>query len=328
MSKARRDKKMVSMLYDTASVPLGFDYWFYKLLNYVLGIFKYDGLPDSLPGREILMNLIITGHAVIFENKGELVTTRTTLYDFDEYYRPTKATFGNVKLLSRTLRLGKDSEVIYLTRIEGNVLTDQCVDSGLLTFIKRYARMLADIESTIDVTMVNTRLVSFPVASNDSVKENLSAFFNKLEMGERAIITDDLIIEAFRNVDIIGQRNGERLNDLLIARDKILSMFLRDIGVKFEQEQKRAQLTEDEVTADEQLLLLNVSDMLEVQKEGVERVNKMYNTDITVSINPLFDRTTFSKKEEKEKEEIKDDNTDNNGVDDTNEPSEDTNEAV
>lgn len=309
MGKTRFEKNVVNNLYDVASVPGGFDYWFYKLLNYCLGIYRYDGLPDSLPGREILMNLIITGHAVIFEDKGNLVTTRTAIYDFDEYYRPTKATFGNVRIKSRTLTLGKDAEVVYLTRIQGNVLTQQAVDSGLLTYIKRYARLLADVESSIDIYTVNTRLTSYPVGATDQVRQNLEAFYDKLALGQRAVITDDLIIEAFRNVDIVGARSNDRLNDLIIARDKILSMFFREIGVKFEQEQKKAQLTEDEVTADEQLLLLNVRDMLEVQNEGLERVNRHYGTNIKAVLNPAYDRKTYSNKKEGEANVLTTNNT-------------------
>lgn len=297
MSKAKKIRDAVKALYEVASVPAGFDFWYYKLLNYCLGIYKYSGLPESLPGRELLMNLIITGHAVIFEDKGKLVTTRTTIYDFDKYYRPTKATFGNVKIFSRTLTFGVDSEVVYLTRIQGNVLHDQCVDSGLNTFIKRYARMLADIESTINIYTVNTRATSYPVGASDQVRQSLENFYNKIAMGEKAVITDDLIIEAFRNVDIIGQRSGEGLNDLIIARDKILATFFREIGIKFAQEQKKAQLTEEEVTADEQLLLLNVNDMLEVQREGLQRVNDHFGTNITVSLNPIYNRREYEKKE-------------------------------
>ena len=297
MSKVRALKNANKYMYDVASVPAGFDYWYYKLLNYCLGIYQYDGLPESLPGREILMNLILTGHAVIFEDKGELVTTRTTIYDYDKYYRPTKATFGNVKIFSKKLTFGVDSEIIYLTRIQGNVLNQQAVDSGLSTFIKRYARMLADMESSINIYSVNTRTTFIPVGATDQVRQSIMAFYNAVAMGEKAVVTDDLIIEAFRNVALAPNVSGDKINDLLIARDKILATFFRDIGIKFEQEQKKAQLTEDEVTADEQLLLLNVNDMLDVQREGLERVNRHFGTSITVKLNPTYNRTTYNRKE-------------------------------
>lgn len=298
MGRKREEKNLMEMLYSVSSVPAGYDYWYYKLLNYCLGIYKYTGLPESLPSREILVNLILTGHAVIFKNKGELVTAKTTLYDFDLYYRPTKATYGNVKIPFRKLVLGDNAEVIYLTRIQGNIFTQQAVDSGLSTYIKRYARQLADLESSINIYTVNTRYTAYPVGATDQVRQSIAAFYNSIEMGRRAVITDDAIIEAFRNVDLPGSSSRDNLNDLIIARDKILAMFFREIGIKMEQEQKKAQLTEDEVTADEQLLLINVQDMLEVQREGLERVNKHFGTSIKVAVNPIFDRATYQRKEE------------------------------
>ena len=299
MSLFKRNKKKEAALYNVADVAEGFNYWYYKLLNYCLGIYKYSGLPDSLPAREIAMNLILTGHAVIFKDAGgDLVTAKTVLFGFNKYYEPINATYGNVKMKSRTLNIGFDSEVIFLTRIQGNVFTQQAVDSGLATYIKRYARQLADMESSINIYAVNTRFTSFPVGSTDQVRQSLEQFYDRIALGDRAVITDNRILEAFRNVDIVGTRGQDRINDLLIARDKILSMFFREIGVKFVQEQKKAQLTEDEVVADEQLLLLNVRDMLDVQREGIEKVNKLFGTNIAVEISETFDRTTYDRREE------------------------------
>lgn len=295
MSVFKRNKKRKELMYDVADVTSGYDYWFYKLLNYCLGIYRYTGLPESLPGREILVNLIMTGHAVIFQRGTELITTKTVLYDYDLYYRPTMATFGNVRIKSRQLKLGEDAEVVYLNRISGNILTNQAVDSGLRTFILRYARQLADLESTANIYAVNMRATSFPVASDDITREQVENFYNKLVLGERAVITDNMIIECFRNVDIATHTMNDTLNDILIARDKVLANFFQDIGIKYRHEQKKAQLTEDEVEADEQLLVIDVEQMKEVQQEGFDRVNNLFGTDIRVEINPLYDRKTYNK---------------------------------
>ena len=294
MTLNKKNKKRLEWMYDVADVSSGYDFWFYKLLNYCLGIYKYTGLPASLPGREVLMNLIMTGHAVIFQNKSELVTTKTVLYDFDMYYRPTKATYGNVRIFSRQLKLGEDAEVVYLNHIEGNVLTNQAVDAGLRSFILRYARQLADIESTANIYAVNMRLQSFPVASDDITREQVENFYKKIALGEKAVIMDNMILEMFRNVEVANRITNDTLNDILIARDKVLANFFQDIGIKYRQEQKKAQLTEDEVEADEQVLVIDVEQMRDVQQEGFDRVNDMFGTDIRVQINPIYDRKTYT----------------------------------
>ena len=160
-------------------------------------------------------------------------------------------------------------------------------DASLNTFIARYARQLADIEATINIDMVNNRIVSFPVASNDGVMQSLKSFFKKWRNGESSIITDDNIIQEFRNVDIAAKQNKNGINDWLIARDKILEQFFREIGVKMYQP-KKAQVSEDEVTANNQLLLISHDDMLKCRQEGVKRVNEHYGLNITVSLNDKF----------------------------------------
>lgn len=298
MSKARKRKLDLARMYDVADVANGFDYWYFKLLNYILGIYQYDGLPDSLQQMAVEQNLMLTGHCVIFESKGDIVTDITELYGFDRYYAPTNATFGNALIPFKNLTFGKDAEVIYNNRIRGNVLRIQAVDGGLSTFVRRYARMLADVESTVNIYSVNARLQSYAVAKSQPMATQINDFNARVALGERAVITDQAYLDAFRNVDIVAPRTQDNLNDFLIARDKILSTFFREIGVKFVEQQKRAQLTEDEVTADEQLLLINLEDMLEERREGLERVNRHFGLNISVKINPTFDRKTYQRKEE------------------------------
>lgn len=296
MSKAKRRELAEKTIYSVTSVPAGFRYWRTKLLNYCLGIFEWSGLPESIPWRELEANLILRGHAVVTTNprNSDLVVPITELYGLDEYYRPTGATYGNTLIPFRNIVLGKTGAVIYNDRIRGNILREQYPDSGLATFIDRYARLLADVESTIDNYMINTRTSSYMVAKNQSMAAHLEDFQRRIALGDRAVITDEAFIEAFRNVDIVSARNSkDGLNDLLIARDKILATFFRDIGIKFQQEQKKAQLTEDEVTADEQLLLINIRDMLDERLEGCERVNALYGTSLSVRINPTYDRETM-----------------------------------
>lgn len=281
------DKELKSM-YDVSDVMTGFRYWFYKLLNICLDIFDYDGLPSSLPEREIELNLILTGHALIIpDKKGGLFTPISSIFNFDRYYQPTNAVFANPVIIDgKTYRIGEDCEIIY-----NNSLLDSIwymkADSSLYTFIARYSRMLADIESTIDIYMVNNRTDSYPVSDDQNVVQSIKAFFKKLSIGQRAVITDSSIISKFRNIDINRGSVKDGINDLLIARDKILEMFYRDLGVKMYQP-KKAQVSTDEVASNDQLLLISTDDMLKTRIEGIERVNNMFGTDIRVTLNDKF----------------------------------------
>lgn len=280
-----KDRK-IEKVYDVADVIDGYYYWFWKLFNFCLTIFEYKNLPESLPAREIESNLMMTGHCVIFPDMADLVTCKTSLYGFDRYYNPTNAIFANVRMREKTLDIGENCEIIYNSSLKDNVLYIPS-DGSMMSFIKRYSRMLADVESSMDIYMVNSRLTSFPVASSDSVMQNLKLFFKKLKRGERGIISDDSIIQQFRSVDISRASVHDGVNDWLVARDKIMEMFFRDIGVKF-YNPKKAQVSEDELQVNNQMLVISLDDMLKERERGIERVNKMFATNISVDISESF----------------------------------------
>lgn len=283
----------MELLYDVADVRRGYKYWFSKLLDVLIKMFKYDNLPEGLPAREIELNLLITGHAVILANPdkpGQLFTPLTSIAGVDQYYQPEWAVFANPDV---TKKNGKqwmfDKDCI---NIWNNSLQESMwylpLDGSMYTFIARYARQLADIESSINIYMVNSRASSLPVSDDNTVIESIKLFFKKLAMGKRSIITDSNIVEKFRNVDFNNSSGKDDLNGLLVARDKILEQFYRDIGIRM-YNPKRAQVTESELESNDQLLLINHDDMLECRETGIDKVNDMFGTNISISLNPLFD---------------------------------------
>lgn len=281
--------KYLKTMYDVSDVRRGYDYWYFKLLDLLINMFEYRNLPAGISKRDLELNLLITGHATIIAKKdGTMFTPLTSLYGYDEYYQPTKAVFANpVVITSKEYTIGEDCTVVYNNSLQDSIFYVKA-DSGLNTFIQRYARQLADIESTINIYTVNSRLTSIPVSNDNAVMESLKSFFKNLSVGKRAIVSDSSIIENFRNVDINRTGIKDGVNDWLIARDKILEQFYRDLGIRMTN-QKKAQVNTDEVESNDQLLLISSDDMLKARKKGYEETNNMFGTNIEVRLNPLYD---------------------------------------
>ena len=301
--------------YDIADVRSGFRYWYMKLLDRCIDIFRGKGFNEAMPYREVLLNLFITGHSVLFPYNDEHITCYSALAGVDNYFQPTYAipaspVYSKLPDIYFEDKYKPNSSAvkgvcIYNDRTQyGFFGTNQ--SRGLRDFIARYARQLADIESSINIYMVNTRLTSFPVATNSNVEGSLRRFFKNLIRGKRDIIVDEPIISAFRNIDLAGSTRDD-LNSLLIARDKILECFYRDIGIRF-YNPKKAQVTDDEVEANNQVLLIAVDEMLECQQEGFEKYNKLYGTHFEVEINPNYNPENFMKQEGGSKNEETDEN--------------------
>lgn len=281
--------KYLKTMYDISDVRRGYDYWYFKLLDLLINMFEYRNLPAGISKRDLELNLLITGHATIIAKKdGTLFTPLTSLYGYDEYYQPTKAVFANpVVITSKEYTIGEDCTVVYNNSLQDSIFYVKA-DSGLNTFIQRYARQLADIESTINIYSVNSRLESIPVSNDNAVMESLKSFFKNLTIGKRAIVSDSSIIENFRNVDINRTGIKDGINDWLIARDKVLEQFYRDLGIRMTN-QKKAQVNTDEVESNDQLLLISSDDMLKARKKGYDVANNMFGTSIEVRLNPLYD---------------------------------------
>lgn len=284
-SQSLRIKEELAAMYDTADVSAGYNYWFWKLLDVLLGMFKYDNLPDHLRSRDIELNILLTNHAIIFKKGGYYYTTPTNIYGYDYDYAPTSAVYAQPKIGSGRLEIGVDCEIIYNSDLEDNVFYIPC-DSSMQTFISRYARTLADIESTMSFYLVDQRVPYIPVGASDSIVNSIKAFFRLITFGKRGVITDDAVMQKFRNVDIVHPTH-DGINDYLAARDKVLEQFYRDIGIKWSN-QKRAQQTEDEIESDQQLLLVNPKKMLEKRQEGIENVNKLFGLNISVKLSEEF----------------------------------------
>jgi hypothetical protein len=292
-----RDKKLfrpkdLKYEYDVADVLYGVNYWFNKLLNIMLQIFEYEGLPSSIPKRELEIPLLLDGYVGVFNNKKYgLVASRIEPYGQDKYYNPIAYTYAQPELGGGNIKIGIEGVIIYNSELQHNAYEFD-TDGGAYTFLKRYARMLADIESTISNYMVDIRDTEYAVAKNDAIKQSLEAYFLNKQAGKRTVITDDLIMSAFESIQRPQRSSADRINDLLIAKDKILEQFFRDIGVKF-YNPKKAQVTEDEIEADTQLLVISTDDMLEERKAGVERINDLFGTSITVKLNEKFDAEKY-----------------------------------
>lgn len=281
-------KDIINNMYDVADVENGYNYWFNKILNRCLSMIKIRNTLDSIPSREIMLNEIMTGHCVFYKEKGIPRVVLTTLYDNQKspYWYPESAVYAQPALGSGNLRVGVDCEVVYFNYLYDNIFMIPS-DSGLLTFIQRYARQLADIESTINIYCVNARLTSFPTAANDNVKSSIERLFQKLTLGKRAVISDNAIVEQFRNIDINRSSVNDDLNSLLIARDKVLEQLYRDLGLRMNNP-KKAQVNEEEIEANDQLLVVNTADIIEVMNDGFKRVNAFLGTEMYAELSDEF----------------------------------------
>jgi hypothetical protein len=275
MAFINNDQKYKNM-YQVNKVITGYQYYCHLLEEKCLGMYEYEGLPDSLPEEQIESRLIWVGRNIVFEHKKEgLVVVSGGLSGVDKYYLPVYAVYAQPALGSGNFRIGKDCVVMYNSQI------DQYEPVGLRDIIRRYARMLADIDSSINIATVNSRAQKMNVVNTQQTAKTVNEAMDSLYRGEPYTINQNSILDMYKTLDWFDTNKSTIISDLLVTRERLIGDFLTEIGVKSDFEKKERLIT-SEVSANDQLLTINVADMLKWRQKGVDQINKMFGTNIKV----------------------------------------------
>lgn len=290
-----REKRM----YPVNAVNRGFAYWRRHLLERCFGTFKYDGLPESLPEIEVEKRVLF-GFAPIFEHKKYgLITAWATVTGVNHLNRPTTCTWSQANCGSGTLTIGKDVAIIY------NDTSDETSEyqnpRGLTELIDRFARLLADVDSSINIMTVSARKTAWAVAKSPDVAKSVKAAYGRQRAGDFDVVMDEGLYDFFKVYPETTSARVMTVNDLIALKEHLIRDFMSQIGIKAAERKAERMLT-DEIAADDAMLDANLADMLEARQRGVERVNKLFGTNISVRLGRKQNDRTTAPEEPKEGE--------------------------
>lgn len=243
-------------------------------------MFKYDGLPESIPQRMFELYLQSNGNLVVTKVNG-------TLYAFtggpggepDAYYRPTIYVIANPYLnISKELNIDRDCVF---------VLNDSML-MGLTPLFSRYAVQLAEVDISLWRASVNTRAVSLVSGGTDATKKAADKFLKDLEAGELGAVGDNSFMESLKTYPINGSNASNYITQLIELRQYWLASWYQDLGLNANHNMKRESINESEAGMNEDALLPLIDDMLKCRKDGVEKINDMFGTDISVELDSAW----------------------------------------
>lgn len=269
-------------LYSVKTVKRGYYFYLRVLYEKCLGMFKYYNMPKSLPAEEIEKRLMWFGFCGVFNDKKYgLVVADGGLSGVDQYYRPTEFTFAQPAIGSGVLKINDECIIIY------NTQSDVIQPYGFRELIERYARLLADVDSTISIQLINTRATKLNSVADDNTAKVVNNAMQALESGESYTINQESLIDRWTPKEW-NTAHPDTLEKLIDAKQSLLNAFLEEIGVKSINE-KRERMISNEVSADNQLLMVNTDDLLYKRKQGIKAVNDLFGTNIEVELNDLYD---------------------------------------
>ena len=283
---AQRNLKTYTSMLDVADVKCGYDYWRQVLINKIIRMFDYEGLPETIPAAELEKITLLTGHAGIVKSKYGYAAVPAQPYGVGLYPSYPPRAIWATPLIQGDGYINQDVVIIR----NNNSIT------GINDTINRYARMLADVESTLAVSLVNVRLPSIAAAPDESTAYSYQSVRLAMCLGDTEAIINRSVLDDIKTIDAIKTIPATLLSDIITAREELLSQFFAEFGVASRQS-KKAPMTISEVESDVQLMTVNVIDMLESRRESINNLNRVFNISAAVKLNPAYKPITAQKPE-------------------------------
>jgi len=307
-------KTLIDKIYKVNDVQQGYYFWVSKLLDITVDLFKYNGLPSTIPEEEIEKRLITTGYCAFMQHPTlGLIVCDSYPYNYDLYGRFLNVNFFNpykkfnipgITTISKTI--GKDCAIIYNNSIEKYL--NKPIQGSDIVFqeICRYARQLADLESSINLNIINSRQPYLVTAADAQTEQSILGVFRSLKRGEQKAILDKNIMKDATTLKAYDIIQGF-LTELLDARNSLIKQFLADFGM-FSTDDKKERLIVDEMAQENRNVKCFVYSMLKERQNGVEMVNDLYGTNITVELRAeVYDKTELYDESAEEDIEVKED---------------------
>lgn len=250
----------------------------------------FKNLPDTFYEPFFAMTLFINGKIAVFRrSSGELVALNCAeASQPDLYYVPSKVLVVNPRFKGESYNLtpGEDCEVIFCT--SQDMYRFGVSTGGLYSLISITARLLADNFISLNCAQRNTRLTTALAAEDELTQVSIEYVLREMYNGRPYKVVQKTLIDKLENIPLQQTGSNQNLIQLLETHKYILSEFYAAIGIDEPQQMKRERLVTAEVEQGAELPMFNIFDIYETIKEGVERVNAMFGTQISVEINPLI----------------------------------------
>ena len=212
-------------------------------------------------------------------------------------------------------RFGTPERVIYYTNggKAGHISINDtvvCLNNSKFyptyTTINRYASMLAETDTSIEILTAFSRLIPIPVAETDKQYNELERAIADILRGKAGIIKSSQL-KGVEQVNLLDPDQIKNMECLSRLHDELEKRACSELGVSITAKDKGAQLSIEELDSYGQYDAMKLFIPYQLRKEFCQKVNEKYGLDIDVELNPVFDN--LNNGVNKSKEEMLNDET-------------------
>lgn len=249
---------------------------FYNMALKTRQLFEYEGLPDSLPSEFYEAYLQRFGFSIVFNHDTGLVTTFGGFGgEPNGYYIPTKFIVANPYL---------NVERTFIDREDCVVHKNNSLYSSTYQLNARYAMMLTELELSMRMGIINTRVPVVFNASDKDAKLSVESFYDDVEQGKNSVVMSDFLFETLKSIPF-GTVNNNYFTQYIETYQYITSQWWAEYGIDSVNNMKREALSEHEIYANAQTTKPMIVDMLESRQNMWKITNEIFGSNVSVKLN-------------------------------------------
>lgn len=285
-------REIVSLFDHPLDKNILYQHFFRTLYNNASKVILIKGLPDDADYDFIMSQLLLVGRISVFEDKGKVYLLNGHIGGApDEYYYPTRVLIANPILGSFDLERDKKAVMVYLTptdRLLDVPKVPSIVYGGLFSLISMVANILSECMTTVNTTLMNTRVHAIYTADTESAARSAEPVLKSIYDGKPFSVVTSELLERL-NVNPLSEHGlSNCLIETLEVCQYVLSLFWNGIGIDANYNMKRERLITAEVDKNVQSLIVPIQTILETLNSGFNKANKIFGTSLEAILNPKF----------------------------------------
>lgn len=254
--------------------------YFNRLVELSISVFEWQGLPETVDPRYLELHLFQNGSVVYFRDEvmGDLCLDCIANGKFDVYGNPiSRRAYSSYNQYQKTLN-ESDSVIIWNNYLRQPSTLD----------VKMFAKRLYNLDRIIDV---NANAQKTPVLVQGTEKQRLTLvnLYKEFDGNAPFIFGDkNLDLNSLRAISTNAPYVADKLYQL---KTQIWNEALTYLGISNLNIQKKERMITDEVQRNQGGTIASRYSRLEARREAVDKINRMFGTDISVDYREDFQIT-------------------------------------
>lgn len=251
--------------------------YFNRLVELSVSVFEWQGLPETVDPRYLELHLFQNGSMVYFRDEvmGDLCLDCIANGQFDVYGNPiSRRAYSSYNQYQKTLN-ESDSVIIWNNYLRQPSVLD----------VKMFAKRLYNLDRIIDVN-VNAQKTPVLVQGTEKQRLTLVNLYKEFDGNAPFIFGDkNLDLNSLRAISTNAPYVADKLYQL---KTQIWNEALTYLGISNLNIQKKERMITDEVQRNQGGTIASRYSRLEARREAVDKINRMFGTDISVDYREDF----------------------------------------